>query len=144
MSPLRLAPAAAATLAAKAGVSLPDAPTRKTRIPHPEHARGLDTQCKALGLPVGLPEYRFHETRKWRSDRAWPEHKLLVEIEGGGFTTGRHTRGQGFDNDCVKYAEAMIRGWRVLRVTTRMVKNGEAIRYLAHLLGRPLTVTSRK
>lgn len=139
MSPLRLAPAAAKKLAAAAGVSVPDPPARKTRVARPEIARGLDTQCKALGLPIGVPEFQFHETRKWRSDRAWLDQRVLVEIEGGHFATGRHTRGRGFQNDCIKYAEAMVRGWRVLRVTTDMVKDGSAVGYLARLLGVALT-----
>lgn len=137
---LRLAPSAARALAAKAGVHVPDPVPRKTRIPHPEHARGLDTQCRALGVPVGTREYLFHPTRKWRADRAWVEQRLLVEVEGGAFgktkeTRGRHTRGTGFQNDCIKYAEAMLLGWRVLRVTTDMVKDGRAALYVAQLLG---------
>jgi hypothetical protein len=137
--PLKLAASQARALAARAGVSVPDPTPRKTRIPTPEHARGLDTQCRALGLPVGVPEFAFHETRKWRADRAWLDARVLVEIDGGAFKHGRHTRGQGFENDCVKYAEAMVRGYRVLRVTTKMVKDGRAVHYLARLLGFTLT-----
>ena len=41
------------------------------------------------------PEYRFHPTRKWRLD--WfHESGVGVEIEGGIWTKGRHTRGKGF------------------------------------------------
>jgi hypothetical protein len=62
-------------------------------------------------------EYKFCPTRKWRFDLANKEHKIAVEIEGGAFTNGRHTRGVGFINDMEKYNEAAILGWVVFRIT---------------------------
>ena len=41
-------------------------------------------QLKAKKLPLPQREYRFHPTRKWRSDFYWPEYNLLCEIEGRG------------------------------------------------------------
>jgi hypothetical protein len=142
MSPLRLAPAAARALAAKAGVSLPDPPKRKTRTERPELARGLDTQCRALGIPIGRSEYAFHPTRKWRSDRAWPEQKLLVEVDGGAWLEGgghSHSRGSQFERDRKKDAEALLLGFRTLRLTPKMLKSGEGVFYIAQLLGYPTT-----
>lgn len=66
-------------------------------------------------------EYRFHPERKWRFDFAWPEHMLAVEIDGGAWTGGRHVRGSGFTRDCEKMTEAALMGWRVLRLTPKMV-----------------------
>ncbi len=45
----------------------------------------FDTQFRRLGtdLPDPEPEYIFHPTRKWRLDRAWPQHRVAVELEGG-------------------------------------------------------------
>lgn len=43
---------------------------------------------------------------------------------------GRHTTGRGFEADCEKYDEALIAGWRVLRATGGMVKNGQALAML--------------
>ena len=60
-------------------------------------------------------EYRFHPERKWRFDFANPHMKVAVEIEGGAFSGGRHTRGAGFVADCEKYNQATVLGWRVLR-----------------------------
>src|ERR1044072_3735597 len=45
---------------------------------------------KDYSLPEPLPEYRFHPTRKWRFDFAWPEHKLALEIQGGAWVAGSH------------------------------------------------------
>ncbi len=138
---LRLTPAVAKQLAATAGVSIPDPPTRRTRVPHPEIGRGFDTQCRAVGLPVGEPEYRFHPTRRYRSDRAWPPQRILVEFDGGGWLPGgahSHGKGCGFERDRRKDAEALLLGWRVLRLTPAMVRDGSGVHCLAALLGRPL------
>jgi len=70
------------------------------------------------------PEYKFCSSRKWRFDFAIPSHKIAVEIEGGIWTGGRHTRGQGFIDDMEKYNEAAILGWRVLRFQPKEADNG--------------------
>lgn len=70
----------------------------------------------ACGVPKPEPEYRFHLTRKWRFDYAWPDKKLALEVEGGVWTKGRHTRGSGFIGDMKKYNTAATLGWRILRV----------------------------
>lgn len=75
-------------------------------------------------------EYRFHETRKWRLDIANIEQKLGIEVEGGVYINGRHTRGMSFESDCCKYAELAIMGWRLIRVTTRQVKQGLALTWI--------------
>jgi hypothetical protein len=79
------------------------------------------------GLPAGaVAEFRFHPTRRWRFDWAWPSQKVALEIEGGAWTRGRHTRGKGFVRDMEKYNQAVLLGWRVLRVTPKQVTSGEA------------------
>ena len=96
----------------------------------------LDQQCRLAGLPVPTPEFRFHPTRRWRFDFAYPDRSIGIEVEGAVYAQGRHTRGVGYENDCRKYAEALLRGWTVLRVTTGMVQSGEALGYLQQLLQR--------
>ena len=65
--------------------------------------------------------------RKFRADFAFPDAMLLVEIEGGSFTNGRHNRGYGFELDCEKYNIATLMQWRLFRFSTDMVMRGEAI-----------------
>lgn len=86
--------------------------------------------CWLQNLPFAPPpveEFRFHPTRKWRFDFAWPERKIALEIEGGTWVAGRHTRGKGYESDCQKYNEAAILGWLVIRATTNIVRKGEVI-----------------
>src|SRR5262245_52209213 len=68
------------------------------------------------GLPLFHPEYAFAKPRRWRFDYAWPDLKIALEVEGGAFSGGRHTRGAGFRNDLEKYNAATSAGWRVFRV----------------------------
>lgn len=63
----------------------------------------------------------------WRFDFAFKHQKLAVEVEGGTFTGGRHTRGKGFESDCDKYNAATLGGWRILRFTAKHIKTGEAL-----------------
>lgn len=68
------------------------------------------------GVRTPVREFHFHDTRQWRFDFAWPESWVALEVEGGAFSGGRHTRGAGFREDLAKYNEATRLGWRVLRV----------------------------
>jgi hypothetical protein len=88
----------------------------------------------AAGLPEPVREYRFHDTRRWRFDFAWPEYQVAAEVEGGVFTKGRHTRGPGFVKDCEKYNEAALLGWIVLRFPSPMISSGEALAMLERAL----------
>ena len=83
-------------------------------------------QLARLEVPRPEREFKFHPTRKWRADFAWPERFLLVEIEGGVYSRGRHTRGKGFENDMTKYNAATMAGFKLLRFSGGMVSSGEA------------------
>lgn len=75
-----------------------------------------------------VPEFQFDKSRKWRFDfvvfllqgenydGAEPS-SIALEVEGGIWTGGRHTRGAGFKKDMEKYNRAACLGWRILRVT---------------------------
>lgn len=90
--------------------------------------------CRAAGLPEPSTELRFHPTRKWRFDFAWLDRRLAVEVDGGAFIQGRHTRGVGYERDCEKLNAAALLGWRVLRFTTGMVEDGRALAVLQEAL----------
>jgi len=96
----------------------------------------LVTQCRALRLPVPVLEHRFHPTRRWRMDYAWPDHRLALECDGGGWNNGRHSRTPGMEADAEKLAEATILGWRVLRCTPRQIKSGQAVQWIERALSQ--------
>ena len=103
----------------RAMASAPRGP-KLPKVPSELEARFL--QCwKAVGGMAPVTEMQFHSGRKWRFDMAWPEVQLAIEIEGGIYSGGRHTRGTGFQADCEKYLEAAILGWTVIRLTPSML-----------------------
>lgn len=89
----------------------------------------LANQIRFHGLPEAVREFPFAKSigRRWRSDFAWPDAMLLVEIEGGSWIDGGHVRGSGFAKDCEKYNHAAILGFKVLRFTGDQVMKDQAI-----------------
>jgi len=90
---------------------------------------------RAVGGAALEKEFQFHPKRKWRADFAHLPSQTLIEIEGGVWSGGRHTRGGGFEKDCEKYFEAVLGGWRVIRLSPSMVTMPIAMR-LAACLGK--------
>ena len=101
---------------------------KKANLKHDDLERKFDTVWIWLEGPELVKEYRFHPTRRWRFDRAYPECKVGIEIEGATWAGGRHTREPGYSGDCEKYNEAARLGWRVFRFTRLMLD--EPDRYL--------------
>ncbi len=83
--------------------------------------------CESSGLPVPVKEFKFHPGRRWKFDYAWEAEKVALEVEGGAFTSGRHTRGQGFIDDMEKYNAAVCLGWKLLRFTPEQLAKGECL-----------------
>jgi very-short-patch-repair endonuclease len=94
----------------------------------------LEMHIKVSGLPVPAREFKFHPTRRWRFDFAWPLYKVAVEVDGGVYNRGRHVRGSGFERDAEKRNAAVLAGWRVLHFTQRHIKSGIAVREIENLL----------
>lgn len=79
---------------------------------------------KEAGLPEPIEEFKFaagtlYDGRQWLSDYAYPDRLLLIEIEGGVYSQGRHTRGTGYANDCEKYSACNTLGYTLLRFITQ-------------------------
>ena len=108
----------------------------------------LAMHLKELGLSFER-EYQFYRGRKWRFDfvlggpdtwrgkTSFHPDGTAIEIEGGIWTQGRHTRGAGFLKDAEKYNCAALTGWRVLRFGTQQVLRGEARQFLKEWLCEP-------
>ena len=61
---------------------------------------------------------------------------LGVEIEGGVYSRGRHTRGVGYSRDLEKYNLAAMHGWTVYRFTTQDVKSGVAVGFITIIINK--------
>jgi len=56
--------------------------------------RALATQMRAAGLPEPVAQFEAVPGREFRWDFAWPGHKLLVEVNGGTWISGKHASGK--------------------------------------------------
>lgn len=85
-----------------------------------------------------VKELKFHPQRNWRIDYAIdPENtKIALEVEGGVFTNGRHTRGKGFMGDMEKYNNMTILGWKLIRVTPTSLLNSSTLEMIQTLLSQ--------
>ena len=95
-------------------------------------------QCAVVGIAAPIPQYQFAAElgRKWAADFAWPDLKLIVEIEGGIHQRGggAHSRPMGILRDMEKSNHAVLLGWRVLRFSTDEVKSGHALRFVERVM----------
>ena len=111
------------------------------------------SDLQALGLMEGCQrQYRFHPTRKWLLDFAWPEAYLqcgnllegpiALEVNGGtylqGNRRGAHSRPVRQRQDYEKWSMASIMGWTVILVDTVDVRKGEHIARVMQAMGRDL------
>lgn len=119
-----------------------------TRIAEPKGnttsdlVEGIVMQCRWLSLPLPEREVRFHPTRKWRFDLAWPAFKVACEVQGGTYVkapdggAGYHSRGIGMTADMEKLNEAQLAGWLVIVADTKMAKHrdGRAVEFIQRAL----------
>ena len=94
----------------------------------------LATALRALNIEFDQ-EFKFHPSRMWRADFHLKGKKILVEVEGGIWSNGRHTRGKGYLGDLEKYNEATMMGYQVIRFSTEQVKSGLAIQQIEKMVG---------
>lgn len=92
-------------------------------------------QIVGVGLPLPLQQYKWHPERKFKADFAYdfPPFKLLIEVDGGTWQQMGHSTGSGIERDHIKDAEALILGFKTLRLTGTMVKDGSGIKYLEQI-----------
>jgi len=105
------------------------------------------SQCQSEGLP--LPERQVRlipQTRKdpantggkmtrHKVDFVWKDARVVLEVQGGTWSGGRHTRGKGYEGDCWKMAHLQLEGFTVYFATSGQVKRGEALSWIAEALG---------
>ncbi len=93
----------------------------------------LALQLTALKIPFEREVTGLYPPRKWRVDFLLREQKIVIEVEGGIWSNGRHQRGTGFEEDCNKYNSLAIMGYKVLRFSSGQVKKGEVVEFLKRI-----------
>lgn len=81
-------------------------------------------------IPRPKRQFKFHPDRRWKADFAWPDENLLVEVQGGVWIKGGHTRGKGFIKDRERNNEAQLIGFFVLEVCREHIESGKAIEWI--------------
>lgn len=66
---------------------------------------------REAGLPEPVREYRIVDKPAFRYDFAWPEQRILCEVNGGTFRPGGHSTGVGIRRDARKLNTAQMLGW---------------------------------
>lgn len=79
----------------------------------------IEALCRADKLPLPVFELRFAPPRRWRLDVAWEAEKVALDIQGGIYVAGRHTRGAALEKEHEKLNRAAALGWRVLFTAPR-------------------------
>ncbi len=77
------------------------------------------------GFPVVNFQFLRHLGRGFEIDRAWPDLKVGVELQGGTWSTSKdgHNRGSLMDADIEKHNLAILDGWRLLYFTTSQIRS---------------------
>lgn len=90
--------------------------------------------CDRHDLPTPILEHRFHPSRKWKFDYAWPTFWIALEMEGGAYSGHGHRSVGKFLKDIEKYNMAAVMGWRVIRCTTDQMADGTAFEMVRRAL----------
>lgn len=106
----------------------------------------LERQFQSLWLnryPQCRPstQVRFHPTRKWVFDFAWPVSRVAVEVQGMG---PGHCSLMGMTRDYDKMRAAILLNWKVIYLTSKHLhpsKIDSTCNDVATLLGIPVTTS---
>ena len=101
----------------------------------------LAQQIAILRLPEPVREYRHIPGRKFRLDFAWPllTPPIGVEVQGQ-----VHRIKARFEADILKRRLGLMAGWRILEVSGKTIRSGDAVQWVAELImGRVDTPVTR-
>lgn len=92
----------------------------------------LSFQLRALKIEHQR-EAKLVPGRRFRTDIFIPP-ALACECDGATWTGGRHTRGQGVEDDCEKQNLLVGLGYRPMRFTKQQIKLGHAVAWIQKAL----------
>lgn len=103
----------------------------------------LAFQMRIAGLPVPIPQFMPIPGRKLAFDFGFPDWRLLIEVQGGIWTKGKHGRGSGIIQDQDKLNLAVLNGYFTLQFSVNHIDDGTALRVIQRAfrvlpkIGRP-------
>ena len=112
-------------ISAPGGDSIPKKAGTQRSSPEDE----LAFQLKAAKI-LFERQFKIHPDRRFLADFFLPKPQIVVEIDGGGYVNGRHSRGKGMERDCEKSAYIAQMPARLIRVTPKHIRSGEALRWI--------------
>jgi very-short-patch-repair endonuclease len=76
-------------------------------------------------------------------DFADVENRIAIEIQGGTWAKGKmgHNSGVGIRRDCIKSNMLQLNGWRILKVTSDMIRDTTAIDFIERFYSDALSYT---
>jgi len=80
----------------------------------------LKSLSRALSESVQR-EYKFHKTRRWRFDFAWPKWEVAVEIDGIAWQAGGGRHNTDADREKINIAVSL--GWHVFRFSGKQIND---------------------
>jgi hypothetical protein len=93
-------------------------------------------RCYALPTPV------WDEVKigGWKGawDFAWPDLKVVVDVHGGEFVRGHHTRGKNILDDYEKLMRAVHAGWTCVLFGGTQTEDEKMLSMLAEIIERKL------
>ena len=89
------------------------------RLIYPELPAKLDSKLEPLELVT-------FDVKQWRYDVIFPTVKLCIEVQGGVFTHGKHSRGENQVNDMYKSNSAQRVGYACFQFPPRDLSSGKA------------------
>lgn len=99
-----------------------------------DYAELLAFQLKLAQLPLPVREFKPFPDRKFRIDCAYPDRLIAIEVDGGEWVVGRHSRGSGMSKDNEKCNRLTAEGWSVFKFVGSDVKSGAAVNFLEGVL----------
>ena len=120
------------------GISVPGAGSTRRRAgtrlsPQSAAEDELAFQLQSSHLPFER-QVRIHPERKFTADFYIRAARLVIEVDGGGYVNGRHSRGKGIERDAEKSFYIARMPARLIRVTPDHIKDGRALKWIQEAL----------
>lgn len=126
-------------------------PRQQTTAPKPKRRKQpsplegkFDNLWTLLKGPPLEREVKLLAPRQHRFDRVHRASLVVVEIHGGTFSGGRHTRGRGFADDRWKMTEAQKLGYLVFELTESEINSTKVKEIIGEIQRRPLQLLAGK